>query len=103
MPYVFEAVKGQQRTTEYYQVNLDYGEVATLVELPEEFLGDDLFDHELTMQRKLSWTRVRDELVPDLGNDDAFFSSLSLFMIPRDMEAMEEGEGFTFEPSKDLN
>ena len=64
MPYVFSCVKGQQRNVEYFQSNLDFGEIAQLVELPEDFLGDELFDQDLTMQRKISWTRVRKEMVP---------------------------------------
>jgi DGQHR domain-containing protein len=95
---VFSCVKGNQRNVEYFQTNLDFGEVAQLVELPEDFLGDELFDQELTMQRKLSWTRVRKEMVPYLERGDAFYSALTLIMIPRDLEKLEEGEGYEFVP-----
>ena len=44
MPYTFAAVKGQQKLTEFYLSTLDYGEIATLVTLPEEFYGDQLLD-----------------------------------------------------------
>lgn len=55
-----------------------------------------MFDKDQTMQRKLSWTRVRKEMVPYLQNDDAFYSSLTLFMVPRDFEPLDEGEGYVF-------
>ena len=67
-----------------------------------EGLGDDLFDKQNSMQRKLNWKRVRDEMVPYLKNPDAFYSSISLFIIPRDFKEVEEGKGYEFKPSTGL-
>jgi DNA sulfur modification protein DndB len=97
MAYVFEVVKGEQRGVEYYLTTLDYGEVDGLVVLPEHFLGNKLFDDEETMQRKLMWTRVKREMKDYLLNaDHAFYSALTLFMVPRDLSPLKEGEGYSF-------
>lgn len=96
-------IRGQQRNTTYYQANIAFGDIARNVDLPEEVLGDDLFDKENSMQRKLNWKRVRDEMVPYLKNPDAFYSSISLFIIPRDFKEVEEGKGYEYKPSNDTN
>ena len=98
MPVTFNAVKGVQRNTQFFQTNMSFGEIEKIVILPEEMLGDDLFNEETSLQRKLNWTRVRNEMVPYLGRPDSFFSSITLFMIPRNYEALEEGDGFDFKP-----
>ena len=98
MPVTFNAVKGVQRHTQFFQTNMSFGEIEKIVILPEEMLGDDLFNEETSLQRKLNWTRVRNEMVPYLGRPDSFFSSITLFMIPRNYEALEEGDGFDFKP-----
>lgn len=96
MPTIFPAVRGQQRNQDFFQTLMDYGEISDLVKLPEDVLGDQLFDKELTMQREINWSRVRKAMVPYLENDDAFYSALTLVMVPRDFEKMEEGEGYEF-------
>jgi DNA sulfur modification protein DndB len=97
MPTTLNVIRGVQRTHTFYSANLEYGEIANLVVLPEEFLGDTLFDQEETMQRKLSWPRVNGAMKDYLlRNDDAFFSSLTLFIVPRDQNPLEEGEGYDF-------
>jgi DNA sulfur modification protein DndB len=102
MPTTLNVIRGTQRTHTFYCANLEYGEIANLVVLPEEFLGDALFDQEETMQRKLSWPRVNGVMKDYLlRNDDAFFSSLTLFIVPRDENPLEEGEGYDFKPFKD--
>jgi DNA sulfur modification protein DndB len=79
---------------------LEYGEVDTLVILPEEFLGDRLLDDSGGMQRKLSWGRVRNEMKKYLLEcDNAFYSALTLFIVPRDLTPMREGEGYEFRPT----
>ena len=35
-------------------------------------------------------------MVPYLLKEDAFFSSITLFMIPRDFSELEEGHGYNF-------
>ena len=52
-------VKGRQKNTTYYQTNISYGEIEHMVKLPEEVLGDDIFDSDLTMQRRLNKIRVK--------------------------------------------
>ena len=99
MASIFPAVRGQQRNHDFFQTVMDYGEISDLVKMPEDVLGDQLFDENLTMQRKVNWARIRSELVPYLQNDDAFYSALTLVMIPRDFSRMEEGEGFEFTPT----
>lgn len=99
MPTTLNVIRGTQRTHTFYCANLEYGEIANLVVLPEDFLGDNLFDEEETMQRKLSWPRVNGAMKDYLlKNDDAFFSSLTLFIVPRDENPLEEGEGYDFKP-----
>ncbi len=100
MPTLFPAVRGQQRNQDFFQTLMDYGEIADLVKLPEDVLGDQLFDKELTMQRQINWSRVRKDMVTYLQNDDAFYSALTLVMVPRDFERMEEGEGYEFTPTE---
>lgn len=102
MPTILNVIRGVQRSHTFYSANLEYGEIANLVELPEDVLGDNLFNHEETMQRKLSWPRVNGQMKDYLlRNDDAFFSSLTLFIIPRDQDPLEEGEGYDFKPFKE--
>jgi DGQHR domain-containing protein len=102
LPSTFYAVRGQQRKTDFFLTTLEYGDIATLVVLPEEFLGDELLEDDETMQRKLSWNRVRGEMKKYLLEfDDAFYSALTLIMVPRDLTRLEEGEDFIFEPAKD--
>ena len=98
----FAVIRGQQRNTTFYQANIPFGDIARNVDLPEEVLGDDLFDKQNSMQRKLNWKRVRDEMVPYLKNPDAFYSSISLFIIPRDFNEVEEEKGYEFKPSTGL-
>jgi len=100
MPYIFPAVKGHQKTTEFFLSTLEAGEIEALVALPEDFLGDDLLDDSLTMQRKLSWTRVRKEMKEYLLNsDNSFYSALTLFIVPRDLTPLVDGEGYEFRPN----
>lgn len=97
MAYTFAAVRGVQKSTEYYLAVMEAGEIESLVVLPEDFLGDALLDDDETMQRKLSWTRVRKEMKRYLLDaPNSFYSALTLFVIPRDLSPLEEGEGYAF-------
>jgi len=96
MAITFQVVRGQQRTHEFFQTIMDYGDIADRVKMPEDVLGDHLFDNDLTMQRQVNLARVKKELVPYLENDDAFFSALTLVMIPRTFDPLEEEEGYDF-------
>lgn len=97
MTYAFTAIKGRQKSTEFYLTCLTYTEVDRLVVLPHDFLGDDLFNDDLTMQRLLNWKRVRKEMKNYLiGFPDAFYSAITLFIIPRDLSPLREGHGYEF-------
>ena len=98
MATILPAVKGQQNFITYYQSSVSFAEIAHLVKLPEEILGDELLDNEMTMQRKLNKSRVNSDLVPYLDKDSSFFSAVTLYMVPHDFTALEEGEGFSFQP-----
>jgi DGQHR domain-containing protein len=91
-------MRGQSRTTTYYQVELDYGEIEQLVRLPQDSRNNPILDPRLEMQRKLAWKRIEEGLVPYLEHDDAFFNSLVLIIVPRTYEPLEEGDGYVFEP-----
>ena len=100
MPYTFPAVKGEQNGTEYFLTTLEYGEVDSLVELPEEYFGKQLLNGDLPMQRELNWSRVRNQMREYLLNGDyPFYSALTLFIVPRDLEPLEPGEGYEFRPA----
>jgi DGQHR domain-containing protein len=96
MPSVFQVVRGQQRNQVFFQTIMDYGEIADLVKMPEDVLGDQLFNKDQTMQRKVNWARVRSDLVPYLENDDAFYSALTLVMIPRDFTPLSSDDGYEY-------
>jgi len=102
MAIIFNAVKGNQRNTTYFSANITFGEIEKCVQLPEEVLGEDILDEHSSMQRKLNWNRVNKEMVPYLLKDDAFFSSITLFMIPRDFSELEEGHGYNFKTFTDI-
>lgn len=102
MPIVFNAVKGNQRNTTYYSTNISFGEVQQFVSLPEDVLKEDLLNKDNTMQRAINWNRVNKNMVPYLLKDDAFFSSITLFIIPRDFLELEEGHGYEFRNFSDL-
>lgn len=102
MAIIFNAVKGIQRNTMYFSANITFGEIEQCVQLPEEVLGEDILDEHSSMQRKLNWNRVNKEMVPYLLKDDAFFSSITLFMIPRDFSELEEGHGYSFKTYQEI-
>jgi len=99
MPYTFPAVKGRQRSTEYYLSSLTYGEISNLVKLPDELEGERLLDGQQEMQRELNHGRVRNQMVPYLlENEDAFYSSLTLFIVPSDLTPAQSPKHYTFKP-----
>jgi DNA sulfur modification protein DndB len=102
MATVLNVIKGEQGTHEYFVTTLEFGDIGNLVVLPEDVLGDRLLDDEQTMQRKLNKARVNGDMKNYLLNsDDAFYSALTLFIVPRDFTPLEEGEGYMFQPSPD--
>jgi DNA sulfur modification protein DndB len=100
MAYVFPAIRGKQGDRDYYLSSMTYGEVAKLVDLPDERAFDRLLTGTSDMQRKLNWSRVRGEMKDYLvKNKDAFYSALTLFLVPLDLTSpLQEGKDFVFEP-----
>jgi DGQHR domain-containing protein len=103
MAYVFPAIRGKQGDRDYYLSSMTYGEVAKLVDLPDERVGDRLLTGTSDMQRKLNWSRVRGEMKDYLvRNNDAFYSALTLFIVPLDLTSdLQEGKDFLFKPDSD--
>ena len=100
---IFNAIKGTQRNTTYFSTNITFNKVKEYVQLPENVLGDDILDENSSMQRKLNWNRVNKEMVPYLLKNDAFFSSITLFMIPKNFSKLEEGNGYNFKEFSDFS
>jgi DNA sulfur modification protein DndB len=99
MPVTYNAIRGQLNTTEYYLVNMPFGEIARLTELPQERNGEYLLSGLDDMQREINWRRVKGEMRDYLiNNPDAFFSSLALFIVPQDLSPIEEGRHYVFRP-----
>src|SRR5438132_5422267 len=100
MAYVFPAIRAKQGDREYYMTTMTYGEVAKLVDLPDERVGDRLLSDTSDMQRKLNWQRVKKEMKEYLlSNQDAFYSALTLFIVPLDLSSdLKEGTDFVFKP-----
>lgn len=92
MAYSYEALRGTFNATEYFLVNMPFGEIARLTELPDERQGTYLLSGLSDMQREINWRRVKGEMRDYLlNNPDAFFSSLSLFIVPLDLMPLREG------------
>jgi DNA sulfur modification protein DndB len=100
MAYVFPAIRAKQGDRDYYLSSMTYGEVAKLVDLPDERVFDSLLTGTSDMQRKLNWSRVRGEMKDYLvRNKDAFYSALTLFIVPLDLTIdLQEGKDFVFKP-----
>jgi DNA sulfur modification protein DndB len=93
------AVKGRMRNNEYWVGSLDFAAIEKFVKLPEDDHWDEIFGvGQEEAQRRLNRPRVAGKMVPYLKNDDAFFSSLTMIMVPMDGSPLEEGEHFTFKP-----
>jgi DGQHR domain-containing protein len=99
MAYVFPAIRATQRGRTFYLSTMTYGEVAKLVDLPDDKVNDRLLDDTTDMQRKLNWSRVKGEMKDYLlKNENAFYSALTLFVVPLDLTTeLEEGKDFVFD------
>lgn len=106
MPYAWRAIKAHQNYT-YYLAAMEFGEIDRLVVLPKDG-DDDVADFLLPedegspeMQRELNLPRVKKALVPYLLEaPDAFFSALTLFIVPRDLTDLTEGKDYKFVPQE---
>ena len=98
-------VKGHTLATSYWLGSMSFAALAKYVRLPDDDAWDPVFDAGSAegggrAQRRLDRARVRDEIVPYLvDNDDAFFSSLALVLVPSVGRTLEEGRDFSFEPA----
>src|SRR2546430_7706085 len=100
MPYVFPAIRGVQKGRMFYLSSLTFGEVAKLVDLPDDKVGDRILGDTSDMQRKLNWARVRGDMKEYLlDNEDAFYSALTLFIVPLDLTStLKPDTDYKFEP-----
>jgi DNA sulfur modification protein DndB len=90
MASTFNAVKGQQNNTQFFLANFTYGDIKNLVVLPDAKEANDLLNG---MQRSLTWPRVKDMKEYLVSDANAFYSALTLFLIPMDFSAIKEGPG----------
>lgn len=98
--YTYPAVKSTQKSTEFYLTSLPFSAIDRLVVLPEDDLGIQLLSDEEDMQRKISWARVRKEMKAYLLEvPDSFYSSLTLFILPRHLERAVNGQDYDFVPA----
>src|SRR5690348_39751 len=102
------AVKGRQQNKDFFEGKLTFAGVHRNVLLPDNKQWDQLFGDEGAgegAQRKLNTARVKNEIVPYIvDNDNAFFSAITLVMVPMGAaSALKEGVGndYWFKPLKD--
>jgi len=102
MSVTLEAVKGRMHNNEYWVGSLSFPAVEKNVKLPEDEHWDDIFGvRQEEAQRRLNMTRIKGQMVPYLEHKDAFFSSLTMIMVPMDGEPLQEGKDFEFIPVKE--
>ena len=71
------AMKGRMGNTEYYLISLKASELVNLVKEPKNMPGWDDEKIEEIYQRKINFSRVRNQIAPYLANSDSrFFGSL---------------------------
>lgn len=96
------AVKGHMRGNSYWSGSLSFAAISKYVKLPEDDHWDGIFGTgQEEAQRRLNRARVVGTMVPYLKHEDAFFSSLTLILVPMDGQPLEEGEHFKFTPSEE--
>ena len=102
MSVTMDAVKGRMHNNEYWVGSLSFPAVEKNVKLPEDEHWDDIFGvRQEEAQRRLNKSRINGQMVPYLEHKDAFFSSLTMIMVPMDGEPLEEGKDFKFVPLSD--
>src|SRR5262245_2766705 len=108
MSVQIRVVKGRLFNKDYYLGTMTFAGVRRNVLMPDDKQWDILFgDEEMGegAQRKLSPSRIKNDIVPYIvENPDAFFSSLTLIMVPMGArEPLQEGRHYHFRPDKDAN
>ena len=106
MSVQIQVVKGRLFDKDYYSGTMTFAGIKRNVLLPDDKQWDILFgDADLGegAQRKLNASRVKNEIVPYIVvNPDAFFSSLTLIMVPMGaLGGLEEGHDYRFTPDVD--
>lgn len=106
MATTIQVVKSKMKGTDFMTGAMSWAAIANQVYSPSSNHWDQIFDGagDEEVQRKLNKLRVKDSLVPYLTqNEDAFFSSICLVMIPLDGSSLEEGKHYRFEPCSESN
>ena len=95
-------VKSKMLGTEFMVGAMTWAAIANQVLPPDNDSWDDIFGGPGSeeVQRKLNKPRVNDSLIPYLtDNDDAFFSSITIVLVPMDGSNLKEGQDYHFRPS----
>ena len=101
MSHTLNAVEGKMKKTQYYSGVLNFAAIKKLVKLPQEAQWNDIFegDGDTEGQRKLNKPRVNNNMVPYvIDNDDAFYSAVTLVMVPYTGEEAKEGADYSYDP-----
>jgi DGQHR domain-containing protein len=91
------AVKGRMRNNDYWVGSVTFPAIEKNVKLPEDDHWDDIFgEGQEEAQRRLNKPRVTGNMVPYLDHEDAFFSSLTMILVPMDGQPLEENRDYRF-------
>jgi hypothetical protein len=97
-----DVVKSRTFHNEFWLGSFTFAAIAKYVKLPENKDWDAIFGGpgEQEAQRKLNKSRVTNDIVPYiLENQDAFFSSLTLVLVPGVDQPLEDGRDYVFTAS----
>ncbi|BAL73752.1 DNA sulfur modification protein DndB [Bradyrhizobium cosmicum] len=97
MAITIPVVKGKMLGTEFMLGSMTWAAMDRQVLPPDDEHWNDILGNVEETQRKLNTSRVKNALVPYLlKNSDAFFSSITLVMVPMDGSPLQEGRDYTF-------
>lgn len=95
MATTLPVVKSKMKQTDFMVGSMTWAAVDRYVVAPDDKHWDPIFGGSEEAQRKLNKPRVKNALVPYLtDSDDAFFSTLTLVMVPLDGSKCEEGRDY---------
>lgn len=99
MSVTFECVKARQKNLDYFETSMTFASIDNHVKLPDDQRWNHIFEDAEDAQRKLNKSRVDNEMVPYLtDNDNSFFSTLTLILVPRDGTMLDPERDYTFKP-----
>jgi len=101
MAHSLKAVKGSFFNTPYWSSKMKLAVVGNNIRSPKDPFWDDIFDDAHQAQRDLNMRRVIDQMVPYLGKEGAFFSALTVILVPASGDHLEEGKHYKWIPSPD--